>query len=745
MTPCPAPARRPIALDKVAALGLPGTKCRRDFLALTAPALLALAGCGGGGDTAVATAPPPAPVPPAPVPPPPSPPPPPPPPPTAQGQTQAAIDAIGSAWAALPHASRVDDLQRMFVFVRALPLVKQAVLSPTGSIAARFGNGDGYVFIDNLDVDGLALRSASQTNNLRALAVPADQLPSGSQGGRAVLFNGFVGLPNPLLPLVAGAHLDAMAAALVSKGYATRVARATLDALESVVDTDVFYLNGHGGDGLDEDGNSTIVVLAAEYLDNPLAWVTARTLGPGKVGFAHFVNRQPPNLGITGVFYVTPKFFAAKSRFTQNSLAVLNCCCSGPSYTPVKVPAPRLKLSDAMFQAGASVFVGWSNEINEGESIESCETLFDRLLGTNAMATTTPPTRAFPWPAVLGHMSGGQLKHSVGKTQLLMSQSKINDATDADGLPPSTAFMEIVQDPKTKDPASFGMLAPSISSLQIGFSGGAVSLLIAGNFGDDLGGTGTVTVGGRPLAVRQWRSNGLTCAVPSGGGDVVVTSRGHASAPRRLTEWRGSLSYSAGDAQSLSQELTVNLVVLSDVSQTRSAPGEALTGAAPYLRISSFVVVPQASANYPCSGEWKSDDGKTTVTFSGGGGLQPLRFGGVGTFSYEGRLDPLAGVVNLMFNANSSAKLTIERKEADGTTSTVSGTIGMSSQISFRSSSDGQGRLTLGLDSKSLRIQGASFFGTSGLVDVRADPLQAAVSVSSLAVVPGTEPVLQAL
>ena len=156
-------------------------------------------------------------------------------------------------------------------------------------------------------------------------------------------------------------------------------------------------------------------------------------------------------------------------------------------------------------------------------------------------------------------------------------------------------------------------------------------------------------------------------------------------------------------------------------------------------------MVPQGSANYPCSGEWKSDDGKTTVTFSGGGGLQPLRFGGVGTFSYEGRVDPLAGVVNLMFNANSSAKSSIERKEADGTTSTVSATISMSSQTSFRSSSDGRGRLALGLDSKSLRIQGASFFGTSAAVDVRTDPLQTAVSVSSLAVVPGTELVLQAL
>jgi hypothetical protein len=100
---------------------------------------------------------------------------------------------------------------------------------------------------------------------------------------------------------------------------------------------------------------------------------------------------------------------------------------------------------------------------------------------------------------------------------------------------------------------------------------------IWGIFGDDPGASArTVTIDGVKVEVVEWSREKVQCKIPSSGkgsaGDVVVTIRDHASNPRRLTEWRGTLKYTRPSAGAYKEETKIDFHVRRDIGYYRKTP-----------------------------------------------------------------------------------------------------------------------------------------------------------------------------
>lgn len=442
----------------------------------------------------------------------------------------AAMNATADYYATLPHTSLVADTATMLDYLKSNSAFVNPQLTDTGSIAAKFPDGAGYVFVNTLDEanDTAPVPPDDGTLGTHDRALVAQDLP---EGPKAILLNGLgvvLGSGSAMggqfvAGLRAGAHIGVLQTILQSVGYSAAHRAASVANLRSVTATDVFYLIGHGGIGLDA-ANKPIYVLSTtdSVIGTPDAML-AGDIAANRIGYMTIAANTASGRRAKLAYYFTPTFVSNYMSFNKDSLAFINGCASLPT---ADAAIPPSAFPDAMFAAQVSTFVGWDDKVNSGDVRDTAEFLIDRLTGANktqvAGVAKTPPLHPYDIGTTLGEL-----------TTTTRSSNGLRFSRSQDTDEPTRAPASLRSMPNTKDSTTFGLLAPAIWTLAVNEP--QQRLFVTGEFGNTQGG---VTLGGTALEVQAWTASQITCTLPpTGGGDVVVTVGGRRSNARRLTQW----------------------------------------------------------------------------------------------------------------------------------------------------------------------------------------------------------------
>lgn len=376
-------------------------------------------------------------------------------------QRSAALTTFGLHFDTLPHQSKTSDNQEMLRYLQGRPELRAVQLTPSGTVAARFVDGPGFVFINNLDDTGdddsrnVPLFSTSgQTTR------STNQLP---QGSKIFLLNGLGNLPgagNPLNQFInqqrAALHIDKIGEMFSKKGYQVTKDYATIEHLRNLKGVDVFYFIGHGGFGIDENDNQIYVINTSEPVFNKdLDTALAEDIRLDRVGYEIHTGTRDEN-GVKrrrwkAGYYITPKFVQDHMSFAANSFVFINGCAGAP---PMGVA-----FQQAFLARGASTYAGWDDKVNAGDVRDSAEFLFDRMLGAHVSDVSgvklEPPVRPFDYIGVVIEM---------GRRSRPDKPFKMNEGLDTE--PGSKlAHLRITTNSQQQD--TFALLAPSIREVTV--------------------------------------------------------------------------------------------------------------------------------------------------------------------------------------------------------------------------------------------------------------------------------------
>jgi hypothetical protein len=401
----------------------------------------------------------------------------------------AAIQSALTTFAGLHGGSVAADNQAMLNWFKSNPNFANAQIVGA-SVVAHTTDGVTVAMLNNrhpLD-DG----SRSAPPGATRLAI---EMPKASQ---ARIVNNFGG---------GNAGISSQIASMVTKGgYTASSGSASSSSLGGMSGLGVFYIDSHGLSLTEDDGKDTYYLMASEVYD-PAKTATY------DVGLrSHFFSvlgaktavRQPDGSikeVASGNYAISDRYASANwgaNTFSQNSLVFINACSS----------AKTALFKNVCFAKGASVYAGWSGDVDNAFAVKVAPFLFDRLLGANKFNVESGgPQRPFDYTQAAADMPKHGLTADVNGVTLSMSQK------------PSTEF---------------GLLTPTISYMGVDEIKG--ELTVNGVFGTD---EGKVTVGGTELAIKSWGFNSIICDLPpSISGDTIVEVRSHKSNVVQLTEWR---------------------------------------------------------------------------------------------------------------------------------------------------------------------------------------------------------------
>jgi len=511
----------------------------------------------------------------------------------------AVLDAAEAALAAadVDPATRQD---RLLAFVRGHPEFADGGVTASGDVWAQFVDGGILVIASDLDDPDPGLLAATAPPAQPALAAPPLAAPT--RRPRAALLD-LPGSGDVFLGTSLGTHYQ---------GYLPTIAQmftdrndtvlgsdtASVDALTSFSNLAVLYLNTHGvvlsRPGMTptyvintstyraRDG-STDARYRADIADGSLLWFLARSwddVGGNPVASRHTT------------YAITPAFVRKhwSGKFASNALVFVNSC-NGAS-------AAGAAFRQAVLDAGATVYAGWSERVRGSDAVDTAAYLFDRLLGANVFLPESPPQRPFPWQPVLANMQARVRSNRSYPFDTSYPTPTVSSHLDIQG-----------------SDMGLGMLAPSIQSLQLDETNG--TLQIAGMFGDA---TGDALFESSKIPVTLWTA-GLVVADVSGGGTSgavkILGAYGPDSNAAPLTEWRGSATYTVQDS-GLTATMSFQMHFRADVHGYRMAPGQA-----PVYPLQSFQQAMDSTGTYDFSGTYVSPDGFYTETWSGSGTLAP--------------------------------------------------------------------------------------------------------------------------
>ncbi len=341
---------------------------------------------------------------------------------------------------------------------------------------------------------------------------------------------------------------------LEDNGYVTVPSTGSVPALLNVKGDGVFYMDAHGGMGVNRAGNKFLSIWTATPHSQTNDSIFASLLTNNELVYMYCDDRDP-STGTCAPHYryaFTAKFVAQYMSFVPNSLIILNACQTD------SLPALR----QGFATAGASVFAGWSKTVTDVPANKACEFLIDRMLGANS-STLTPKEE----PA--------QRSFGVDKIWLDMK----NRGFDTD--PDNQAKFRV-----SHLNANFGLLAPSIRYMFV--IENTDSFFVTGVFGSDPGSDGRVLVDGIELPILDWQPELITAFIPNTGagsaGPVIVEVDGIVgptySVKRKsnvvnLTEWRNQITYTTEDAGTLSGSIVINSHLRQDIHTFREEPHEA--------------------------------------------------------------------------------------------------------------------------------------------------------------------------
>lgn len=326
--------------------------------------------------------------------------------------------------------------------------------------------------------------------------------------------------------------------------------------------------------------------------------------------------------------FITAKFVRDNMKFAADSFVFVNACSSYST-----------DFRDACFEAGASVYAGWSQTVANGDATNVASRLFDRMLGGNRYQPPTPRTAAQNWVAVYDQMKaeGADIYPNSrgGQTQVILAENPNTNGGD------------------------FAQFSPSISGrMRVDEEKGELTLF--GFFGSR---PGKVMMNGAELElVGDWNATQLTCRIPNSGanaaGDVQVLVDGRPSNKAQLTMWEGTINLMSDGAGSLTTTAEISVRLRGDVRYdlTPDAPSPSSSTIAQWFANSD------ASCRVNAFGE--NDDGSTNTTYALAGSSEiPLNRGfhnpANPDFMYFGNLVPAQRTLYFHFEVRGVNKNTI--------------------------------------------------------------------------------------
>jgi len=326
-------------------------------------------------------------------------------------------------------------------------------------------------------------------------------------------------------------------------------------------------------------------------------------------------------------YAITAQFVRTYLRnFSANSFVYIDACSSDDPRPNPQTFLGAQDFKQAMFDAGASVYAGWTANAGDSIAADSARLVFDRLLGANKffpemLKTPSGETfnqRPFPWPSVVVDLPLHGLGADTNPTALL----NFTPNPDFNGVGTSV----------------FGLLAPSIGTVAVIENGAyvipgqsALSFEPTSVFGSDPGSV-TVTVDGQSAGAAFGSLTLFNFPTPGVGagsaGDVIVTVRNHHSNVARLTEWQGTFTGNMpGPGGTLSATLTLNLAFRADIREWRPVIHQ--PPVEPSTLFPIWTMVPGSSGQFACTGtavaqnDVYDPNGTSYYQWSGSGNLTP--------------------------------------------------------------------------------------------------------------------------
>lgn len=314
---------------------------------------------------------------------------------------------------------------------------------------------------------------------------------------------------------------------------------------------------------------------------------------------------------------ITAGFVTKHMGFAPDSMVYMDSCRSdGPEAVAFK---------QACFDAGASLYVGWSRVVSDGACAESTPFLLCRMLSAPALdgADVGPPRRPFDY--------------ADAYSELRLRGWQLDDRT------PVSEGAELGI---TEGPGSGAFLRPSIECLRVdesptGASTGQSELIVRGSFGADPGSgpfhsARQVLCGGQELSIVSWTPTAIRATFPFSGpgsaGAVSVTVGGVTSNAVPLTEWWVPLLYRVqaepGSGSTRFTEFTVNAHLRYDIHGWRESPTDRLQFALAEEEDPPTHFAGDSHGSFRCGGDQAFYDPET------GDFIYKLVLGGSGSLPY---------------------------------------------------------------------------------------------------------------
>ncbi|MCK6549315.1 hypothetical protein L6R52_25960 [Myxococcota bacterium] len=376
---------------------------------------------------------------------------------------------------------------------------------------------------------------------------------------------------------------------LISKAYTADRRVGTVEELRAVDGPGVFFYESHGGLARLRGGAVVYALGTASKINRPDTLLWAPDIDDHSLAAMIAKQDLKPNGTCCTVekhYAITAKFVEKYMRFAPDSFVYVDAC---NSFEP--------SMMQAFFAKGASFYTGWRGASYDA-SMRAARYLFDRLLGANQFEPESPPQRPFNWPMSVANL-------------LARGYDRVGRST-----------LHFAQAPDTPAAHGFGLLAPSLTRATLGGDGDKLGL-----FGS-LGWTpAKATLGGAELTCALWYPDAAWCDVERTGpfsiGDLVVSVDGRPSNPRRITEWKGTLTFTGaytcgGGPRNLSASMRLDLRFRADVGDYREAPGATLIIAPVNGNVESNTtntVDITGRCNYPVPGGTETEVWSGTGTF----------------------------------------------------------------------------------------------------------------------------------
>ncbi|HQK93113.1 MAG TPA: hypothetical protein PLD23_06390 [Armatimonadota bacterium] len=430
-------------------------------------------------------------------------------------QRSDAIDAVEAHAASLPGGDHAATLASVAAYMRSHPeFAESGVSEEYGCTWARFVDGRILVFRD--DPPPTAGESIVGDRGCTGT------LRTGQPVGKARVLqclSGYVDATPWLRDWLRSAGYDVSA----------DLENPTVERLRSVQGQDgVFFISTHGGGGVAERGQGPLFCLMTT---TPVTDENDRRYESDLKDHSLMILDclGTPTTRVRR-YAITAKFVRDHMRFGPNSLVYVDACYSNDR-----------EFREACFDAGASLYAGWTGAVLDWVSARAALFMFDRMLGANATtASEVPPQRPFDYARAYSDLvTRGWHRNPTG---IMPSAAEASCGRDLIVNPtvPTLVF--------TPGPTGdCGALAPSIEFAKVDelpddAPPGTSHLTVFGQFGDDPGeGQRSVTLDGTSLRVLSWTPCEVTCEIPATGpgfsGNVQLAHRGHRSNVVPLTSW----------------------------------------------------------------------------------------------------------------------------------------------------------------------------------------------------------------